>query len=45
MPIPPHSSVIMVSLKDLDAKVKHKLLKDDAISRDFTLKEAVGMDV
>jgi hypothetical protein len=45
MPIPPHSSVIIVSLKDLDAKVKQELLKDDAISRDFTLKEAVGMYV
>ena len=43
MPIPPHSSVIVVSLKDLDAKVKLEFLKDDAISRDFILKEAVGM--
>jgi hypothetical protein len=44
MPIPPRlSSVILVSLKDLDTKVKQELLKDDSISRDFTLKEAVGM--
>jgi hypothetical protein len=44
MPIPPHlSSVILVSLKDLDTKVKQELLRDDVISRDFTLKEAVGM--
>jgi hypothetical protein len=43
MPIPPHSSVVLVSLKDLDTKVKQELLKRDAISRDFTLKEAVGV--
>jgi hypothetical protein len=43
MPIPPHSSVVLVSLKDLDTKVKQELLKRDAISRGFTLKEAVGM--
>jgi hypothetical protein len=44
MPIPPHhSSVVLVSLKDLDTKVKQELLKRDAISRGFTLKEAIGM--
>lgn len=37
MPIPPHlSSVIVVSLKDLDTKVKQELLNDDATSRDHT---------
>ena len=43
MPIPPHSSIVLVSLKDLDTKVKQELLKCDAISRGCTLKEAVGM--
>jgi hypothetical protein len=43
MPIPPHSAAIVISLKDLDTKVKQELSKDDKISQDFTLKEAVGM--
>jgi hypothetical protein len=43
MPIPPHSAAIVISLKDLDAKVKQELSKDDKISRDLVLKEAVGM--
>jgi hypothetical protein len=43
MPIPPHSAAIVVSLKDLDTKVKQELSKDDKILRDYTLKEAVGM--
>jgi hypothetical protein len=43
MPIPPHSAAIVISLRDLDAKVKQELLKQDKTSRDFILKEAVGM--
>lgn len=43
MPIPPHSATIVISLKDLDTKVKAELLKHDKDSRDLILKEAVGM--
>ena len=43
MAIPPHSSKIVISLKDLDVKVKQELLKDNNAMRDFTLKQAVGM--
>lgn len=43
MPIPPHSAAIVISLKDLDAKVILELSKDDKISREYTLKQAVGM--
>jgi hypothetical protein len=43
IPIPPHSSTVVISLRDLDAKVKQELSNDDKKSQDFTLKEAVGM--
>jgi hypothetical protein len=42
MPVPPHSTVINVSLADLDDKIREELFKDDQGSREFTLKEAVG---
>jgi hypothetical protein len=41
--IPPHATAIIVSLKDLDAKVKKELLADNLAMRDFTLKQAVEM--
>lgn len=34
--------IFVIHLKDLDDKVKQELLKDDPISIDYTLKEAVG---
>jgi hypothetical protein len=44
MAIPPHTaSTIIVSLKDLDVKVKEELLADNQAMRDFTLNQAVEM--
>jgi hypothetical protein len=42
MALPPHSSVIKVSLADFDDKTKTELLKHDKTSQDFIMKEAVG---
>jgi hypothetical protein len=42
MPVPPHTTVTKVSLADLDDKIRKELLKDDQVSREFILKEAVG---
>ena len=42
MAIPPHTTVINVSLADFDDKIREELSKDDQVSREFTLKGAVG---
>jgi hypothetical protein len=42
MAVPPHTTVINVSLADFDDKIREELSKDDQVSREFTLKEAVG---
>ena len=44
MAIPPHTAgTIIVSLKDLDPKVKQELLDDNQAMRDFTLKQVMEM--
>jgi hypothetical protein len=43
MSVLPRNAIIVVSLNDLNEKAKQELLKDDPKSRDFTLKEAIGM--
>jgi hypothetical protein len=42
MPVPPHSTVIKVSLADLDDKTRDELLKHDRKSQYFIVKEAIG---